>query len=80
MSGPRFNPLALPSTQDHAGLTLSATKRYKSKALAEQHTQTENFRALTEAAQKEELLAKPPVIVFTKTVGGYDWDRKLLVR
>lgn len=53
---------------------------YKSKDGADKHTQTDNFKALMVAAEKEEggLWGKDPLIVMTKTIGGFDWDRKLV--
>lgn len=31
-----------------------------------------------DAAEKEKIWGKEPYLVFTKTTGGYDWDRKLI--
>ena len=50
--------------------------RYTSRDGADKHTKTENFKVLMDAAEKEEVFGKPPYLVFTKTVGGYDWDRQ----
>ena len=45
-------------------------------ANAGKHTKTEHFQALIAACDKDGLLAKPPQLAFTKTVGGFDLDRK----
>lgn len=29
-----------------------------------------------DACDKESIWAKEPYLVFTKTIGGYDWDRQ----
>jgi hypothetical protein len=29
-----------------------------------------------DAAEKEGIFGKAPYLVFTKTIGGYDWDRQ----
>lgn len=50
--------------------------RYTSKEGATAHTKTENFKVLMESCEKENVMSKPPYLVFTKTVGGFDWDRK----
>ncbi|GIZ43318.1 hypothetical protein CKM354_000655000 [Cercospora kikuchii] len=49
---------------------------YTSRKGADDHTKTENFKVLMDKAQKEGVMGKEPCLVFTKTVGGYDWDRK----
>ena len=50
--------------------------RYTSRDGADKHTRTENFKALMDACEKEGVMGKEPYLVFTKTVGGYDWDRQ----
>lgn len=52
--------------------------RYTSRDGADKHTKTDNFKALMDAAEKEKIWGKEPYLVFTKTTGGYDWDRKLI--
>ena len=54
------------------------TSSYVNRKGAEDHTKTDNFKVLMESCEKEGVMAKPPYLVFTKTVGGYDWDRKKL--
>ncbi|KAF7192263.1 hypothetical protein HII31_06295 [Pseudocercospora fuligena] len=49
---------------------------YTHMANAGKHTKTEHFQALIAACDKDGLLAKPPQLAFTKTVGGFDLDRK----
>lgn len=49
---------------------------YTSRDGADKHTKTENFKALMDATAKEGVFGKEPYLVFTKTVGGYDWDRQ----
>ena len=49
---------------------------YTSRDGADKHTKTENFKVLMEKAEKEGIWGKEPYLVFTKTVGGYDWDRQ----
>jgi hypothetical protein len=57
---------------------LISDDRYTSRDGADKHTKTENFKVLMDAAEKEGIFGKPPYLVFTKTVGGYDWDRQKL--
>ena len=49
---------------------------YTSRDGADKHTKTKNFKVLMEKAEKEGIWGKEPYLVFTKTVGGYDWDRQ----
>lgn len=49
---------------------------YTSRDGIEQHKKTENFKTLFGTAAKEGLFSKPPYALYTKTVGGYDWDRE----
>ncbi|EME40920.1 hypothetical protein DOTSEDRAFT_37653 [Dothistroma septosporum NZE10] len=49
---------------------------YTSRDNAEKHTKTENFKTLMSKCEKEGVMGKEPYLVFTKTVGGYDWDRQ----
>jgi hypothetical protein len=57
-------------------LTTSSSPRYTSKDGATAHTKTENFKTLMDSCEKEEVMGKEPYLVFTKTVGGFDWDRQ----
>lgn len=57
-------------------LTSTSHRRYTSKDGATAHTKTENFKALMENCEKEGVMGKEPYLVFTKTIGGYDWDRQ----
>ena len=50
--------------------------RYTSRDGADKHTKTENFKTLMDATAKEGVFGKEPYLVFTKTVGGYDWNRQ----
>lgn len=55
---------------------LTRDSRYTSREGADKHTKTANFKALMDACEKEGVMGKEPYLVFTKTVGGYDWDRQ----
>ena len=50
--------------------------RYTSRDGADAHTKTFNFDDLMNACTKESVFGKDPYLVYTKTVGGYDWDRE----
>ena len=60
----------------NAKLTCVACCRYTSREGADKHTKTENFKTLMEKTSKEGVFGKEPYLVFTKTVGGFDWDRQ----
>lgn len=45
--------------------------RYANKAALETHAKTDHFKAMNKTVKKEDLLAEPMKIVFTKEVGGY---------
>ena len=45
--------------------------RYKDKASLEAHGKSEYFKNLGRALKKEDLLAAPMKVMFTKEVGGY---------
>ena len=49
---------------------------YTSRDGADKHTKTENFKVLMDSAEQEGVFGKAPYLVFTKTTGGYDWDRQ----
>lgn len=50
--------------------------RYTSRDGADAHTKTSNFDDLMDACTKENIFGKEPYLVYTKTIGGYDWDRE----
>lgn len=52
--------------------------RYKDKDSAEKHTKEEHFANFFKTVQAEELGSGPPYIATTKSVAGFDSDRKLL--
>ncbi|KPI44904.1 uncharacterized protein AB675_2368 [Cyphellophora attinorum] len=66
------------SVDPSAEAALYLFETYSSKDDADRHLRSENFQILLKAAQEEELMAKHPQIVFTKTFAGYDLDRKLV--
>ena len=45
--------------------------RYANKAALETHGKSEDFKNLGRALKKEDLLAEPMKILFTKEAGGY---------
>lgn len=52
-------------------------KSYKSKEAADQHTQTEHFKQLFGAFEKEGLFGKPPYLAKTVSKAGFELDRQL---
>ncbi|KAI5358509.1 hypothetical protein Slin15195_G109570 [Septoria linicola] len=51
---------------------------YKSKDGADQHTATDYFKELFGTFEKEGIMAKAPYLAITKSVQGFDTDRKLI--
>ena len=45
--------------------------RYKDQAALGAHAKSEDFKTLGRALKKEDLLAEPMKVVFTKEAGGY---------
>lgn len=86
MSSPVTPALPTPSDSvySYASALLTDTHHYSTNAFesytsregADKHTKTENFKVLMDAAEKEGIFGKAPYLVFTKTIGGYDWDRQ----
>lgn len=57
---------------------LKPQRRYKDEGAADKHTQTEHFKALFAKFDKEGLMAKAPYLAKTRSVAGFDLDRKLI--
>ncbi|KAK5721442.1 hypothetical protein LTR17_014562 [Elasticomyces elasticus] len=51
---------------------------YKSAQASDQHNQEPYFQECFATFQKEELMAKPPLMYRTISTAGFDMDRKLL--
>lgn len=51
---------------------------YKDKASADKHTPEEHFNALFAAFEKEGLMGKAPYLAQTKSISGFDLDRKFI--
>ena len=52
--------------------------RYKDKTGADKHNTEPHFQELFKKLQGEQLSAKQPYIVQTKTLAGFDLDHKLI--
>ncbi|CAK3845716.1 Hypothetical predicted protein [Lecanosticta acicola] len=51
---------------------------YKDKASAEKHTTEPHFKQLFATFDEEGLMAKPPYLAQTKSISGFDLDRKFI--
>ncbi|SPO03570.1 uncharacterized protein DNG_06253 [Cephalotrichum gorgonifer] len=54
-----------------------AIETYESKEAAGRHTKEPHFAEFFKALADEGVLAKPPVLWHTKSLGGFELDRKL---
>ena len=65
----RFTPLTIVA---------DTSRRYKDKAGADKHPTEAHFQELFSKFTNEDLFAKEPYIVQTKSVAGFDLDHKLV--
>ncbi|UJO21188.1 uncharacterized protein CLAFUR5_10948 [Fulvia fulva] len=73
---PRYLMTEQLDTKEPALHMFETTTDTPSRDGADKHTKTENFKTLMSECEKEGVMGKEPYLVFTKTVGGYDWDRQ----